>query len=251
MALGYESFGTGRRKVVVLHGWFGDQTFMAPMRDALSGKDFTYIFPALRGYGASKTQTGAFTLAEISADVRGLIDDLGFDKVSLVGHSMGGKYIQRVALDMPGRVERMVAITPVPAAPVPFDEQGENLFHGAAERKDNRFAILDYTTGSRLGATWVDAMTEASWGNCTKDAFAAYLLAWSQTDFHAEVVGCEIPVKVIVGEHDKAISEAAMRATFMEWFKRAELEIMPNAGHYPMNETPVALAASMETFLMG
>ena len=62
MTLGYETFGEGAHKVVVLHGWFGDQTFMAPMRDALSPKEFTYVFPAYRGYGASKTLTGAFTL---------------------------------------------------------------------------------------------------------------------------------------------------------------------------------------------
>ena len=37
MTLGYETFGEGAHKVVVLHGWFGDQTFMHPMRDALSG----------------------------------------------------------------------------------------------------------------------------------------------------------------------------------------------------------------------
>lgn len=251
MALGYETLGTGARKVVVLHGWFGDQTFMAPMRDALSAKEFTYVFPALRGYGASKAQTGQYTLAEISADVRGLIDGLGFEKVSLVGHSMSGKFIQRIALDMPGRVERMVAITPVPAAPVPFDEQGWNLFHGAADEITNRFAIIDSSTGSRLSATWVDAIADASWASSTKDAFAAYLLAWSKTDFHGEVDGCEIPIKVIVGEFDRAISQEAMKATFLEWFKHAELEVMPNAGHYPMNETPVALATSMELFLRG
>ena len=251
MALGYETFGEGAHKVVVLHGWFGDQTFMAPMRDALSAKEFTYVFPAYRGYGASKHLTGAYTLEEISADVRELIDSLGLEKVSLVGHSMGGKFIQRVALDMPGRVTRMVAITPVPASSSPFDEQGWNLFSGAADEITNRFAIIDFTTGARLTPTWVDHMAAASWGNSTKEAFAAYLLAWAQTDFHEAAMGGEIPIHVIVGQHDGAINEAAMQATYMQWHRKASLEVLPNAGHYPMNETPVALATAMETFLRG
>jgi pimeloyl-ACP methyl ester carboxylesterase len=48
-----------------------------------------------------------------------------------------------------------------------------------------------------------------------------------------------MPIKVIVGEYDAAINEA----TFVEWFNHCELEVIPNAGHYPMNETPIALAA--------
>ncbi len=251
MTLGYETFGTGAHKVVVLHGWFGDQTFMAPMRDALSADEFTYIFPAYRGYGASKAQSGACTVEEISADVRALIDSLKLDKVSLVGHSMGGKFIQRITVDAPGRVRRMVAITPAPAAAVPFDEQGWGLFSGAAQTLGNRRAIIDFSTGSRLSGAWLDHMAQASWNNCTREAFAAYLLAWAKSDFHREVIGGEIPIKVIVGQYDAAINEATMQATFMTWYKNAALEVLPNAGHYPMNETPVALATSMEAFLRG
>lgn len=251
MALGYETLGEGAHKVVVLHGWLGDQTFMAPMRDALDGKAFTYVFPAYRGYGASKHLTGAFTIEEISADVRELIDALNFEKVSLVGHSMSGKFMQRIALDMPGRVRRMLGITPVPAVSIPFDEQGWNLFSGAADEIANRFAIINSNTGSRLTPTWVDAMAAASWANSTKEAFAAYLLAWSKTDFHEAVMGSEIPIKVLVGQYDGAINEAAMQATFLQWYKNASLEVIANAGHYPMNETPVALASAMENFLRG
>lgn len=251
MAIGYETFGKGAHKVVVLHGWFGDQTFMAPMREALSGEEFTYIFPAYRGYGASKAESGAYTIEEISADIRALIDRLGFDKVSLVGHSMGGKFIQKVAVDAPGRVARMVAVTPVPASAVPFDEQGWGLFSGAAQSLGNRRAILDFTTGSRLCGAWLDHMAAASWGNCTQEAFAAYLIAWAKADFHEAVMGSEIPIKVIVGEHDGAISAEAMKATYLVWHKHATLETMANAGHYPMNETPVALATSIEAFLRG
>ncbi len=162
MSIGYENYGSGSHKVVVLHGWFGDETFMRPMRDALSGGEFTYIFPAYRGYGASKRLTGAYTVEEIAGDVIALADKLGLDRFSLVGHSMGGKFIQRVALDAPARVDKMVAVTPVPAAAVPFDDQGWGLFSGAAAHLDNRRAIIDFSTGSRLGKTWIDAMARYS-----------------------------------------------------------------------------------------
>ncbi len=249
MSIGYEAYGSGSHKVVVLHGWFGDETFMRPMRDALSGGEFTYVFPAYRGYGASKRLTGAYTVDEIAADVLALTDTLGLDRFSLVGHSMGGKFIQRVALDAPARVRKMVAVTPVPAAAVPFDDQGWGLFSGAAAQLDNRRAIIDFSTGSRLGRTWIDAMARHSEATSTREAFAAYLLAWAKADFHQAVIGNATPIKVIVGEHDGGINEPTMRATYLQWYKHAELEVIPNAGHYPMNETPVALATSIEAFL--
>lgn len=249
MALGYEKLGEGAHKVIVLHGWFGDETFMHPMRNALSLDEFTYIFPAYRGYGASKSMTGAYTVEEIAADALALADDLGFARFSLVGHSMGGKFMQRVALDAPTRVSKMVGVTPVPAAPVPFDDRGWALFDGAAANIDNRRAIIDFTTGSRLSKAWVDAMARHSWATATQKAFAAYLLAWAKTDFHDAVMGCEIPVKVIVGENDAAITPDVIKATFLQWCKHAEMEVFANAGHYPMDETPVALATAIEAFL--
>ena len=58
-----------------------------------------------------------------------------------------------------------------------------------------------------------------------------------------------VPVKVIVGEHDPDLNPAAMTATYLAWYPNASLEVMANAGHYPMNETPVALATSLQAFL--
>jgi pimeloyl-ACP methyl ester carboxylesterase len=58
-----------------------------------------------------------------------------------------------------------------------------------------------------------------------------------------------VPVKVIVGAHDGALTADVMTATYLAWYPNASLEVMANAGHYPMNETPVALATSIEAFL--
>ncbi len=249
MTLAYQSYGTGTHKVIVLHGWFGDHTMFGPMRSALNTNDFTYIFPAYRGYGLSKHLTGNYTNAEISADVIALADEIGLKQFSLIGHSMGGKAIQRVLADAPKRVNKLVAVTPVPAAAVPFDDAGWGLFEGAATRIENRKGILHYSTGGRLSDTWVAHMANYSLHTSTVEAFAGYLRAWAKEEFVADVQGHDHPIKVIVGEHDPSLTADIMKATYMAWYRNAELEVMPNAGHYPMDETPVALATSIETFL--
>jgi pimeloyl-ACP methyl ester carboxylesterase len=249
MTLGYQTFGTGPHKVMALHGWFGDHTTYAPMRHALSADEFTYVFPAYRGYGLSRHLTGSYTNKEIAADVVALADELGWDTFSLIGHSMGGKAIQRVLVDAPRRVRKLVAVTPVPAAAMPFDEATWGLFGGAAENLVHRRMILGFSTGNRLSEAWITYMADYSAQTATVEAFSGYLNAWAKEDFVAEVQGRDIPLKVIIGQHDMSLTEEVMKGTFLAWFKNAELEVMPNAGHYPMDETPVALATSIEAFL--
>jgi pimeloyl-ACP methyl ester carboxylesterase len=55
------------------------------------------------------------------------------------------------------------------------------------------------------------------------------------------VHGNPVPVKVIVGEHDPALSAVVMEQTYLALYPNAELEVLANAGHYPMFETPVSL----------
>ena len=92
-------------------------------------------------------------------------------------------------------------------------------------------------------------MVAASLAGSDEEAFAAYLPAWAKTDFHAQIQGNPVPIKVIVGENDPALGAAAMKDTYLQWYPNAILDVMANAGHYPMNETPVALATSIEKFL--
>src|SRR5205814_1992049 len=114
----------GPHDVIALHGWFGDRHAFAAMEDALAHTEFSYAFMDCRGYGDLVKDDGPFTMDRIAIDAIELADGLGWRSFSLVGHSMGGKAIQRVLTRAPERVRKLVALTPVPASGIPFDEQG-------------------------------------------------------------------------------------------------------------------------------
>ena len=216
----YQRVGAGEHVVIALHGWFGSAKAWAPLWPHLDTSRFSYVFPDYRGYGSRRGVPGEHTMAELAADTLVLADELGLDRIS-----------------------------PGPASGVPFDEQGWQLFSGAAAQPANRRAIIDLTTGNRLSGTWLDAMVAHSLAHSDTDAFSDYLTAWAKTDFHADIEGSDVPVKVIVGEHDPALGEQTARATFQQWYPKLDLEVFPNAGHYAMDETPVALATAIERFL--
>jgi pimeloyl-ACP methyl ester carboxylesterase len=249
MAISHETVGTGEHKVNVLHDWLGTAEGWAAFRSYLDGEAFTYAFLDFRGYGSRKDVPGEYTLDEISADAIELADQLGWQQFSLVGHSMGGKAAQRVLADAPDRVVKLVGITPVPASAYPADERTWGLFSAAVESPEARKAIFDLTTGNRNSAVFLGKMVEHSLQSTTKEAFGGYLGAWVKTDFASEVTGNKTPVKVLYGEHDRAFSRELLDATWGRFYPNADLEVVANAGHYPMYETPVALATAVESFL--
>ena len=155
----------------------------------------------LRGYGDRMKVSGQFTMAEAAADALVLADELGWERFSLIGHSMGGKVAHQVLLQAQHRVRRLVGVNPVPAAEVPMDELAWALFHRAAGEPANRAAIIDFTTGSRLTKSFIDQVVRHSMENSTVEAFGAYLLSWAKSDFSGQVTNdASVPVKVIVGK---------------------------------------------------
>jgi pimeloyl-ACP methyl ester carboxylesterase len=163
---------------------------------------------------------------------------------------MGGKIAHQMLLQAPDRVAKLVGLNPVPATEVPMDAQGWELFSGAAANPANRAAIIDFTTGSKLTTTFIQRVVQHSLENSAVAAFAAYLQAWAKSDFSGKVQpDTGTPVKLIVGVNDPALSADVMEQTWLVFFPEAEMTILPDAGHYPMFESPVSLATSIEEFL--
>ncbi|TDY35509.1 alpha/beta hydrolase [Janthinobacterium sp. 75] len=247
----YHRVGHGAHAVIVLHGWFGDAHAFAPMEVALDGDAFSYVFMDCRGYGGMRGAAGEYSMDEVARDALALADALGFATFSVVGHSMGGMALERLALLEPMRLRKLVAVAPVPSCGVALDGAARQLFLDASGDRQARRAIIARSTGGRLSATWLDWKAQYSWEGSDPAAFAAYFLAWSGSDFSGEVrrAASPLPLLALVGEHDPRFDAALMRRTYLAWYPRARLEVLANAGHYPMNETPLALAASIEAFL--
>ncbi|MFG2888172.1 alpha/beta fold hydrolase [Streptomyces sp. NPDC048248] len=248
-ALPHGLHGSGPHKVIAVHGWFADRSAFEALLPDLDQDAFQYALVDLRGYGEAKSAAGAYTTQEAAADVLALADRLGWDRFSLIGHSMGGSVIQRVVAAAPNRVRRLAGVSPVPASGLPMPPEQWELFTSAEHDPDSRRAILDITTGGRRPAAWLDRMVRRSLACSDPKAFRAWLDSWAGEGFHTEIEGSSAPALVVTGALDPALNADLARQTWMQWHTDAKLVELPSAGHYSMDETPLELIRTVEDFL--
>lgn len=249
MAISYKTIGNGKEKVFVTHGWKLDHTCFSPLFPALDQQFFTYVFIDQRGYGLSRDLNGPYSIDQVAADIIDLSNTLGFDKFHVIGHSMGGKVIQRIMVDASERVISAIGITPVPACPIPLDDDEWALFSAAHDDRQKRQKIFRFSTGNRYTDSWYDYAVDKSMASCTAEAFAEYLRSWVYYDLVEDIKGNKTPIKLLVGEHDPHMTAELMADTYGHWLEKTEIEVIQGSGHYPMLETPLFLASKMEEFM--
>jgi pimeloyl-ACP methyl ester carboxylesterase len=108
----YQQGGAGP-DVVLIHGVTGDLSiwFLCNAVQSLGATHRVTAFD-LRGHGYSDAPPRGYTSADHAADVLALMDALGIERASLVGHSFGGVIAAHAAAVAPGRVESVVFSDP-------------------------------------------------------------------------------------------------------------------------------------------
>ena len=94
--------------VVLLHGWPQHWWCWRGVIPALADAGFRVLAADLRGSGWSDAPPGAYDKETLASDVLALLDALGIERTTLVGHDWGGWTSQLIALRAPERVERLV-----------------------------------------------------------------------------------------------------------------------------------------------
>lgn len=241
--------GTGPHHVVVLHGWFGDHQVWQPTYPLLDTQEFTYAFFDYRGYGGSQDLPGAQDMNEMAQDAIALADHLGWDRFSVVGHSMGGMAAQKVAIEVPSRVRTVVGVTPVPATGAVLPPEVLSVFEAAAYNDDAASGIIAMSLGQRLTPVMTQRVLHHMRATVSPDVFARYLKAFTATDFSQRARDLTAPLLVLVGEHDGGVSTEMVNAVYPQLYPSVQIEVLPNSGHYPMVEIPAYLVTAMERFM--
>jgi 3-oxoadipate enol-lactonase len=246
--IGYTLHGEGPEHVLVLHDWNGDHTNYNPVIPYLDDATFTYVFADLRGYGKSRSIAGEFSVGEISRDCLTLADSLGWKRFHLIGHSMTGMATQRIAADAPDRIKSAVAICPMSAAGSPAPDEALKFFASTTESDDAFRRLIKFVTGG-LSDQWANVKLRQNRSTVNPQCRLAYLAMFSRANFVDDVRGLATPFLVLIGDKDPGLDEAAMKKTFLAWHPNAELVMIANCGHYPMQECPPFFATVIETFL--
>lgn len=107
MKLQHRIIGEGK-PLIILHGLFGSSDNWQTHAKRFS-EYFQVILVDQRNHGHTDWSDD-FSYDLLAADLHELISDLGFEKVHLLGHSMGGKTVMRYAQLYPETIEKMIVV---------------------------------------------------------------------------------------------------------------------------------------------
>ena len=106
--VGFQAAGDGPL-LVLLHGITSTSDAWRDVMPTLAER-YTVIAPDMIGHGRSAKPRGDYSLGAYAAGVRDLLALLGFERGTVVGHSLGGGIAMQLAYLFPEHVERLVLI---------------------------------------------------------------------------------------------------------------------------------------------
>ena len=233
--------------VLLVHGFFYDSFTWHNNIDALSAA-FRVIIPDLWGFGYSTREPLDYGYPLYAEQLLLLLDELDIEKVSIVGHSMGGGTAIYFSVHHPERVQKLLLVDAA-GIPNPLPLLGKltnlplvgELMYGLRGNFMRRMA---------LKTNWIydnDFITDSYFDNVTRfhkiEGTSEVMLAILRKQFFHTLVEevralgeLDIPTLIVWGEHDKAVPLARGREMHA-LLQGSRLEVFDDVGHCPHDET--------------
>lgn len=228
----YEVFGHGL-PVLFLHGWLGSWRYWYPTMECVSRSFRTYSFD-FWGFGDSRRQQRTpESIQNYSNQVIRFLDELGIDRVILVGHSMGGMVALKTAINHPKRISRVAAV----GAPIDGDSLSwllkltdRPLFADAfATQPWLRRALFRFFLGETKDPA-VHEMVDDSLKSSGTTLRRAVSSMW-RTDLRPELPRLQVPSLIVHGGRDDIVRPN--QADLFGDVPLASVVVMPASRHFP------------------
>jgi non-heme chloroperoxidase len=236
--------------IVFLHAYV-DSWFSYSRVLPLLSAEYHAFAPDQRGHGDSDKPECCYTADDYAADVDAFMDVVGIEKVTLVGDSSGGLIGQRVALDYPHRVSRLVLIGS-PTTLVNNEiviELGKEML--ALEDPISPEFIREFVLGTihyPVPKEFLERAVSESLkvpARVWRDYYEGVVLTVDDTARLGEIGA---PTLILWGEQDALLprEEQEWRAAAIP---DATLKVYPDTGHAVAGERPDWVARDLEEFM--
>jgi pimeloyl-ACP methyl ester carboxylesterase len=240
-AFAYRDLGPrGGVPLILLNHWGAVlDNFDPRIVDGLASKH-RVIATDYRGIGASGG-TAPVTIDEMARDAIALIRALGFEKVDLLGFSLGGFVAQDVALKAPDLVRKLILTGTGPAGGTGIDQVGTVswplMIKGLLTLRDPKFYLFFTSTanGRKAAKAFLNRLKERRAGRdkgATPGAFLRQLKAIKAWGRQAPQDLGRIKIPVLIANGDNDIMVPTVNSTDMaQRIPGAQLVIYEDAGH--------------------
>lgn len=247
-------------RLVFLHGLLGNGQNWLPVARALEEK-FTILLIDQRGHGKTQEVKGDFGPQDFSEDLLGVLFELGWEKASFVGHSLGGRTLFYFASHFPERVEKVVIEDMGPHKTGAVSQGTEEMIQSIPAPFKSREAAKVFFEG-RFREQKGKVLSDYMYSNLEKKENGSYdwrfnkagalraLEIGREQDFWKDYDAIEAPLLIVRGSESEHLPKNIYESMLERNHHAQGIEI-PGAGHWVHFDQSEAFIKSLLEFLLG
>lgn len=242
----YKISGEGKETAVILQGWGTDLGVYDSVADSIKEK-YTVIQFDLPGFGGSDEPKEAWNVDAYADFFCRFMEKLGVEKVTLIGHSYGGRVIIKLAArDMlPFEIEKLVLIDSAGILPRKSFSQKMKIRRYKILKKILNLNII-YALFPELIDDWRSRQGSADYRNATPMMRKCLVMAVNE-DLTGLLPKIKQETLLIWGDKDTA-TPIGDGKIMEEKIPNAGLAVLPGAGHFSFLEKPAVFKNIMRSY---